>query len=118
MFLKNTKIYYSENFLSNQDLEKLDSIIGENSEKIAELQNTDGGYKILKFDDSEFLDNLTHKVKELVVQEYGEIDLIYPRNEIQFLHFGTGMSPHDDGNGQPVKHGIVIYLSNPEDYVG
>jgi predicted 2-oxoglutarate/Fe(II)-dependent dioxygenase YbiX len=28
------------------------------------------------------------------------------------------MSPHDDGNGQPVKHGIVIYLSNPEDYVG
>jgi hypothetical protein len=113
-----TKIYYSENFLSNQDLEQFDLILANSSEQIEELQKEPGGYKVLEFDNPELVESLGNRVKELIVEQYGEVDHIYPRNEIQFLHINTGMSPHDDGQGQKVAQGIVIYLSNPEDYEG
>lgn len=118
MLIENTKIYYSENFLSNQELEKFDTIISNSVEKIEELKNQEGGYKVLEFDDKEFIYDIGLRVRKLVQDQYEDVSAIYPRTEIQFMHQGTGMSPHDDGQGQNVAHGIVIYLSNPSDYEG
>lgn len=119
MFIENTKIYYQTSFLTSEDLEKLDKIIKDNDLAIQNQMLVTGGYKTFPFEDQEFLDSLTERVSSAIRDNYAEgFDYIYPRSEIQFMHHGTGMSPHDDGNGDNVKHGVVLYISQPERYEG
>lgn len=119
MFIENTKIVYKTNFLTEEDLKTIDNLILANAFTISE-NLAPGGYKTFDIGSEEFVDGLAARVKDLILEAYGEgsVNHMYPRNEIQFLSKNSGMSPHDDGNGQNVSHGIVIYLSEPSDYVG
>jgi hypothetical protein len=119
MFIKDTKIYYDPLFLTAEDLNQIDAIIEENDLVIKSQIPLPGGYKTFPFENQELLDSLTERVSAVIRDNYEEgFEHIYPRNEIQFMHGGTGMSPHDDGNGHNVKHGVVLYISVPERYEG
>lgn len=119
MFIENTKIVYQKNFLTEEELKTIDNLILGNSFTIAE-NSVPGGYKTFDIGSEEFVDSLATRVKDLILEAYGEgsVNTMYPRNEIQFLSKNSGMSPHDDAAGQNISHGIVIYLSEPSEYVG
>lgn len=119
MFIDNTKIVYKKNFLSQEELKTIDSLIHDNSHVIKE-SSTPGGYKTFDIEAEDLVSAISNRVKDLILESYGEgsVSDMYPRNEIQFLSAHSGMSPHDDADGQNVAYGIVIYLSEPSDYVG
>lgn len=113
MSLNNTDIQYIENFLSTDQLDQLDSIISENMQHIRDAAIGEG-YKTIEVSDKSLIDNIASLVKD-VIPNHNEL---FPRYELQFTNKSHGMSPHFDGNGSDVAYGVVIYLSDPSDYIG
>lgn len=113
MKLNNTDIQYIEDFLTKDQINYFDSVIQSNLAAIKEMAVGEG-YKTLEVLDKHIIDQIAEAVKG-VLPGSGEL---FPRYELQFTNKSHGMSPHFDGNGSDVAYGVVIYLSEPRDYVG
>lgn len=119
MFIDNTMVYYEKDFLSNQDFQTIDKLISDNQDVIQNL-TTDGRYKTFPIDAKDFVQDLSERVKNLIINVYGPetLSVIYPRDEIQFLSENDSMGLHNDAEGQNVAHGVVLYISDPKTYDG
>lgn len=119
MFIENTKVLVQENFLTEEDLAFLDSVIAENKDQIDSMVS-DGAYQVVHTDMANFVKRLGYRVQNLIMEAYGtdSVDNVFPRNEIQFLKENNAMGEHDDAEGQNVSHGAVIYLTDTKDYDG
>lgn len=120
----NDEIFYQESFLSDSELSELDEIIARYSDDIDEIKEraiatNHGGYHTLEVDE-ELLFHISNKVLNLLDSNGFEFSSFYPRSELQFIFPGSDQAVHidGDGSGKDVRHGIVIYISDPDSYDG
>lgn len=124
MWLIKDKILYIESFLSEYEMESLDSLILEHQHDVdkimEEFATSDrGGYKTFPAN-SPMLSSIHNRIFKLVKNELSlSFEEFYPRDELQFLHPPSDQSLHFDGSpGSSLSFGTVLYLSDPSSYGG
>jgi len=120
----NDEIFYQESFLSDTELSELDELIVNYTADINEIKDNaiasgQGGYFTLQVRD-ELLAQISDKILDLLNDEDFKFSQFYPRTELQFIFPGSDQQVHidGDGSGKDVRHGIVVYISDPSSYSG
>lgn len=127
MFIDNTKIYYVEKFLTDEELDFFDqraasfvppekagdeSGYASVSERIHDIYTSHEPPKILR-DINARLDKLSREIYDIppncVLQGIHNFHMLYPPLKMQH---------HWDGTTPGVHFGIVVYVSDPESYDG
>jgi hypothetical protein len=134
MFVDDTKIFYQEDFLSEQELayfydvlsvsqDKLDSFLNSDSDD-EESYSTSKNRDILVYPDREvkpIFDDIRIRVKDLILDKFnnGVDDFsLNPIRNVHALYPPIYLQEHYDGHVNGIMYGVVLYLSDPSEYTG
>ncbi len=134
MFIDDTKIFYLENFLTQDEMGFIDNVIEANSAKIAEMMEKfkdledkrSGPYNrdITLQDIGDNIDvyaNIHDRVKRLILDKFNNGVNDFRLNPIHNMHAiypPLFLEEHYDAQYADIVYGVVIYLTDPKAYVG
>lgn len=134
MFIDDTKIFYQEDFLSEEELAFFYEQIEQHRDKLNSLMKSDsvGESKYTESENKDFLiypqnepmpifDDIRIRVRDIILHKFnnGVKDfLLNPIYNVHAIYPPFYMKEHYDSHMADVMYGVVIYLSDPSEYTG